>query len=123
MMFDPFGDFETAEYLRNFRGLKDKKLISSQERLACQAFAPKAARYLREKKHLSYSDVLHVHKILFGDIYPWAGSATAPHLSISKAGIENIFTLPGEEKMAMEYALKMASDPSIMKAKPGEIMG
>lgn len=125
-MFDPFGDYETAGYLRNYRKLKDKKLVSDQERLACAAFAPKAAQYVRDRGHISYFDVLKVHEILFGKLYPWAGMdrrTTAPQLAISRAGIEDMFALPGHEKLAMDYALQLGSNPSTMKAKPGEVMG
>ena len=125
-MFDPFGDFETRGYLRNFRKLKDRKLISDQERVAFAAFAPKAAKLIRVTQHISYADVLKTHEILFGRLYPWAGqdrSMTAPNLSISKAGIEDLFTLPGHEKLAMNHALHLGSNPHVMKAKPGEIMG
>jgi cell filamentation protein len=124
--FDPFGDFESEGYLRNFPKFKDGKQLSDHERLACASFASAAASHLKKSRRIGYSDVLAVHEVLFKHVFPWAGQdrlATAPQLLISKAGLGNIFALPGHEKRAMDYALQLAADPTIMRSKPGEIMG
>jgi cell filamentation protein len=125
-MFDPFCDFETAGYLRNAYRYKDKVRVSAAERMEVASNAPDAAAFLIGTKSLQYSHVLKVHSILFGGLYPWAGTdrrVTAPELDISKAGIKDMFALPGHEKLAMDYALQLAANPSTMKGKPGEIMG
>jgi cell filamentation protein len=125
-MFDPFGDFETAGYLRNVYRYKDKAAVSAAERMEVASNAPDAAAFLIKTGSIQYNHVLKVHGILFGGLYPWAGNdrrVTAPTLDISKAGIKDMFALPGYEKMAMDYALQLASNPSTMKSKPGEIMG
>lgn len=126
MTFDPFGDFSTRGYLRNSFGIRDKSEIKAAERTVVQINMPKAIQYLAGRKDLSYGDVLEVHSILFGAIYPWAGedrTATAPNLDITKAGISGIFAHPDEIQMAMNHGLRMASDTSTMRSKPGEVMG
>lgn len=126
MTFDPFGDFSTRGYLRNRFGIRVKSEIKAAERTVVQINMPKAIEYLAGRKDLSYGDVLEVHAILFGALYPWAGedrTATAPHLDITKAGISGIFAHPGEIQMAMNHGLRMASATTTMRAKPGEVMG
>ncbi|MNU33114.1 Adenosine monophosphate-protein transferase VbhT [compost metagenome] len=126
-MFDPFGDFETAGYLRNVYEYKDKRRVSAAERLEVQSNILEAADFLHKVRGgLRYSHVLKVHKTLFGGLYPWAGNdraVTAPNLRISKAGLDDLFALPGQERRAMEYALDQAANPSTMRNKPGWIMG
>lgn len=85
-----------------------------------------AADYIRSRRHISYADVLEVHRILFSGVYPWAGQdrlETAPHLNITKSGYDNLFAQPNEIRMAMDHGLRMASNPDTIRAKPGEIMG
>lgn len=125
-MFDPFGNFSTVGYLRNVYGFQEKNLVSAAERFEVASNAAEAADFLRRLKPPKYDDVLKVHGILFGDLYPWAGqgrSATAPNIAITKAGIDDMFPRPGHERRAMDYALGLASNPSTMKSSPGEIMG
>lgn len=50
-MFDPFGDFETAGYLRNVYGYKDKARVSAAERMEVASNAPDAATFLLGKEH------------------------------------------------------------------------
>lgn len=124
--FDPFGDFATAGYLRNFPGYGTGRHLSDHERMACMLFASEAAAHLKHMRRLAYSDVLKTHETLFGNVYPWAGRdrlETAPNLLITKAGLGNIFALPGHERRAMDHALQQGSDVSIMRSRPGEIMG
>ena len=71
MSFDPFGDFETRGYLRNFFCEKDPNIIKHLEHSSFVAGIPEAFQYLGSIRRLTYDDVLKTHKILFGDIYPW----------------------------------------------------
>ena len=83
MSFDPFGDFKTSGYLRNVFGEKDPDIIKHLEHAAFVAGIAEASKYLSSIRRLSYSDVLQTHKILFGDLYPWAGQdrmRTAPEI-------------------------------------------
>ncbi len=124
MTFDPFNDFETRGYLRNLFGEKDLSIIKRLEHSSFVAGIPGAFKYLGSIKKLSYRDVLHTHKLLFGDIYPWAGqdrAQIAPEIAVSKGNV--LFAHPQDAGSAVEYALKIGSDKSIMAEKPGEVMG
>lgn len=124
MSFDPFGDFETRGYLRNTFREKDPNIIKHLEHSAFVAGVVEAFKYLRSVRRLSYGDVLETHKILFGDIYPWAGQdrmQTAPEIAVSKGPV--LFAHPRDARAAVEYGLKLGSDGPNMNARPGEVMG
>ena len=107
MSFDPFGDFETRGYLRNVFGEKDPNIIKHLEHSSFVAGLPEAFKYLGSIRQLSYDHVLQTHKILFGDIYPWAGQdrmQTASEIAVSKGTV--LFAHPKDAKAAVEYGLK-----------------
>jgi cell filamentation protein len=73
-MFDPFGDYARAGYLRNIDGLKDLDEVKLQEHAFFLANVEDALALLRKRRgHLQYHDLLNVHRILFDGFYPWAG--------------------------------------------------
>lgn len=72
-MFDPFGDFATEGYLRNFDKEKDPEIVKIAEHELFRAQLPQALDFLAQKKRIEYSDFLKVHQILFDGLYPWAG--------------------------------------------------
>lgn len=72
-LFDPFGDFQTAGYLRNTSQLHDPNLIKELEHQNFKANLPTALSFLEKRRTIDYSAFLQVHKILFSDFYPWAG--------------------------------------------------
>jgi cell filamentation protein len=122
--FDPFGDFATEGYLRNFEKEKDLAIVKRAENASFMTGLDEAFAHLAKSRVLAYSDVLTTHGILFGAIYPWAGqdrSQTAPKLTIKKGVV--IFANAPEIRSAIEYALRKGQDKPYMKAKPGEIMG
>lgn len=124
MTFDPFNDFETLGYLRNLFGEKDPVIIKHLEHSSFVAGIDAAFKHLSSIQKLSYRDVLHTHKLLFGDVYPWAGqdrAQTAPDIAVSKGNV--LFAHPKDAKVAVEYALKIGSDKACMANKPGEVMG
>ena len=124
MIFDPFNDFETRGYLRNVFLEKDLSIIKHAEHSAFMAGLADAFNFLSSIQVLSYKDVLHVHKVLFGDVYPWAGqdrAQTAPEIAVSRGNV--LFSHPQDSKAAVEYALKLGSDKAVMSKKPGEVMG
>jgi len=124
MIFDPFNDFETRGYLRNVLGEKDLHIIKHLEHSSFIAEIAKAFTYLASIKKLSYRDVLRTHKLLFGGIYPWAGkdrAQIAPEIAVSKGNV--LFAHPQDARAAVEYALRIGSDPALMMKKPGEVMG
>ena len=124
MTFDPFNDFETRGYLRNLFGEKDPAIIKHLEHSSFVAGVEVTFNYLSSIRKLSYLNVLHTHKLLFGDMYPWAGQdriQTAPDIAVSKGSV--LFAHPKDAKAAVEYALKIGSDKSFMAKKPGEVMG
>jgi cell filamentation protein len=122
--FDPFGDFVTEGYLRNFEKEKNLAIIKRAEHASFVTGLDEAFAYLAKSKVLAYDDVLKVHGILFGAIYPWAGqdrTQTAPKLTIKKGAV--IFANAPEIIAAVEFALRKGQDKDYMKAMPGEIMG
>jgi cell filamentation protein len=123
-MFDPFGDFATEGYLRNFEKEKDLAIVKRAENASFTTGLDEAFASLAEARTLSYDDVLKTHGILFGAVYPWAGqdrTQIAPKLTVRKGPV--IFANAAEIRAAVEFALRKGQDKDYMKAKPGEIMG
>lgn len=124
-MFDPFGDFATRGYLRNSEGILDLDEIKQLEHLNFRANLQDAIGYLRKIKGVVRHDhVLEVHRILFGDLYEWAGqdrlSLGVGHL-INKGSVQ--FEASGQIRMAMAHALDLGNDKAKMQQKPGTVMG
>jgi cell filamentation protein len=122
--FDPFGDFATEGYLRNFEKEKDLAIVKRAENASFTTGLDEAFASLAKAKTLSYDDVLKTHGILFGVVYPWAGqdrTQIVPKLTIKKGTV--IFANAPEIRAAVEFALRKGQDKDYMKAKPGEIMG
>jgi fido (protein-threonine AMPylation protein) len=71
--FDPFGDFATEGYLRNFEKEKDLAIVKRAENASFTTGLDEAFGHLAGSEVLSYNDVLKTHDILFGAVYPWAG--------------------------------------------------
>lgn len=123
-MFDPFGDFESAGYLRNIRQDKDVQVIKKFEHNLFRANLDEALDYLSRLEIIEYADFLQVHKILFAAYYPWAGLdrlQTAPHLSISKGDVQ--FCNPKDIRLAVDHGLRLGQDQLRMPSKFGEVMG
>ena len=124
MTFDPFGDFETRGYLRNFAGYRDPAAIKQFEHEEFLANIDAAFDYLSTVRQLSYADVLATHKTLFGEVYPWAGQdrkELTPDRAVSKGSV--MFAHPDDIRPAVDYALKLGQDPRQMAKTPGEVMG
>jgi cell filamentation protein len=122
--FDPFGDFATEGYLRNFEKEKDLAIVKRAENASFTTGLDEAFASLVKAKTLSYHDVLKTHGILFGTVYPWAGqdrTQTVPKLTIKKGPV--IFANAPEIRAAVDFALRKGQDKHYMKAKSGEIMG
>lgn len=123
-MFDPFGDYATAGYLRNHLQEKDLDLIKQAEHELFRAQLPEAMDYLESCKRIEYADFLKVHQILFEGLYPWAGAdrqQVAPQSAIRKGTVE--FCHPADCQRAVEHGLSMAQEQQQMAARPGHIMG
>lgn len=130
MSFDPFGDFETAGYLRNIQGLKDPVEVKETEHFIFELSIDEALAYLAKQRPLDYDAILEVHKILFGEFYPWAGQARhelVPHLAVFKGAFDDphsvVFEHPDSIKMSVEYGLRLAADKQRFRERPGEVMG
>jgi cell filamentation protein len=126
--FDPFGDFATRGYLRNFESEKDRTTVRRMEHAAFTTGLDAAFEALSRREKLTYEAVLAIHQILFEPVYPWAGkdrTTTAPELAISKGegGNRVRFADPPDIQRSIEYGLKLGQDKSKMAAKPGEVMG
>lgn len=123
-MFDPFGDFATAGYLRNFFKEKDLEIIKITEHTLFRAQLPAALDFLAHLKRIEYADFLNVHQILFDGLYPWAGKDrmdVLPHSAITKGSV--YFCHPRDCQRAVEEGLSIAQDKKQMATRPGFIMG
>lgn len=126
MTFDPFRDFETRGYLRNFEGSKDMAGIKNAEHASFQGNIEQAILELSEHRFVEYKHVLAIHKTLFSSVYPWAGQdrlASAPEIAISKAGYHNLFARPFDVRRATNYALSQSRDLTYTRSHPGKLMG
>jgi len=122
--FDPFGDFKTLGYLRNFEKEKNLDIVRRLEHASFATGLDEAFAQLAKIKSLQYDHVLATHRVLFDAVYPWAGQdrpQTAPDVAVSKGGV--LFAHPNEIRPAVDYALKHGQDKEFMAAKPGEVMG
>jgi cell filamentation protein len=122
--FDPFGDFETQGYLRNFEKEKDLALVKRLEHTSFITGIDEAFAALEARSKLEYADVLNTHKILFDAVYPWAGrdrTQTAPQLTVRRGQV--LFANPPDIRRAIEYALQIGQDKDAMIKRPGEAMG
>lgn len=130
MSFDPFGDFETAGYLRNVHQLTDLSLMKRLEHAAFEANIEQALAYLAQAGTIDYPVILRVHEMLFQSIYPWAGqdrTAVAPDLRITKGrkgeqGYTEFADAP-DIRLAADYALALALRHERFRERPGEVMG
>jgi cell filamentation protein len=124
-VFDPFGDFENAGYLRNELGLKDPAKIKVQEHLFFTANLQDAAAHLAACDEITYEDFCQVHSILFSGFYPWAGrdrKALSVARYVSK-GDQVDFADAEDSRRAVGYGLKLGNDPTQIAKCPGEVMG
>lgn len=125
-ILDPFGDYETAGYLRNIYQEKDLRLVGHLETAAFEQEVLGTVRFLRRLPTLQYRHILETHHRLFNSLYPWAGqdrSTTAPDIAIAKGGYSNLFAHPDDCQRAAEYALHHGQDASYLRAHPGEVFG
>ena len=123
-MFNPFGDYATAGYLRNHLQEKDLDLIKQAEHELFRAQLPEAMGYLESLKRIEYADFLKIHQILFEGLYPWAGAdrlQVAPQSAIRKGPVE--FCHPADCQRAVRLGLSMAQEQQKMAVRPGHIMG
>lgn len=130
-MFDPFGDFQSAGYLRNVEALKDPEMVKNQERVFFEAHLEEALDFLRSVKgNIGYAHFLRVHAILFGEFYPWAGRDRRD-LGVGRIVGKGEFGTPGyvqfgipdEIERAAEWGFRMGNDRSQMKRRLGTVMG
>ncbi|WP_298434998.1 Fic family protein [Ottowia sp.] len=125
-MFDPFGDFESAGYLRNVERLKDPEEVKVQEHLFFEANIEEALNYLAGiRGHIDYANFLQVHRILFGEFYPWAGH-DRHGLGVGRlVGKGERLQFEASElcQRAVEWGLGMGNDRKTMRKCPGAVMG
>jgi cell filamentation protein len=76
MTFDPFSDFDSRGYLRNFfsskniskvKALEDASFQGNLDSFAC-AKGDRAISTLATVDFIEHKHVLDIHKILFGDV-------------------------------------------------------
>ncbi|MGA7071563.1 hypothetical protein [Bradyrhizobium sp.] len=117
MTFDPFGDFVTEGYLQNFEKEKNLAIIKRAEHASFVTGLDEAFAHLAKSERLAYDDVLKVHGILFGAVYPWAGqdrTQTTPKLTIKKGTV--IFANAPEIIAAVEVRLTQGSGQGLYES-------
>lgn len=126
MVFDPFGDFESAGYLRNIERLKDPVEVKFQEHVFFEANIDSALKYLAGiRGDISYANFLQVHRILFSEFYPWAGRDRR-ELGVGRlVGKGERLQFEASElcQRAVEWGLSMGNDRKTMRGQPGAVMG
>jgi cell filamentation protein len=125
-ILDPFGDYQTEGYLRNFFKEKDLKIVGHLETGAFEAQIHQVIRFLRRQPTVNYEHITETHRQLFDSVYPWAGqdrSQNAPHIAIAKGGYNTLFAHPAAIRKAAEYALDRAKDTKYLRDHPGEVFG
>ena len=123
-MFDPFKDFDSAGYLRNFDREKDLTIVKIVEHELFRANLPQAVDYLAHLKDITYPNFLQVHKLLFQGFYHWAGqdrAGTATESAIHKGATQ--FAHPNVAELAVNEGLRLGRNVKTMRARPGEVMG
>jgi cell filamentation protein len=93
-ILDPFGDYETAGYLRNIYQEKNLRLVGHLETAAFEQEVLSTVRFLRRLPTLRYQHITETHHRLFNALYPWAGqdrSINAPDIAIAKGGYSDLF--------------------------------
>lgn len=123
-MFDPFGDFAVAGYLRNVAAEQDLEIVKAAEHELFRAQLPAALGHLARRIRIEYDDFLEVHRIIFGGLYPWAGKDRAellPDRAVTKGSV--FFCHPRDCRRAVQEGLSQAQDKHQMAARPGFIMG
>jgi cell filamentation protein len=123
-VFDPFGDFATAGYLRNVAAEKDLEIVKRVEHDVFTANLQDAFDHLAAQPVITYGDFLKVHQILFGAFYPWAGRdrwETTPDSAILKG--DTYFCHPAHSRLAVEEGLRLGQDRATMRGAHGTVMG
>lgn len=126
MICDPFGDFASRGYLKRNAPQADPTKSQQLERAAFHNNVGKALSMLEASSRLEYSQVKQAHKILFCDVYPWAGQdrrEVAPELHMDKAGLDHLFSHIRDIELAASHALDRGGEPNTLREKPGEIIG
>jgi cell filamentation protein len=125
-VFDPFGDYETRGYLRNFDSIKDLDELKYIEHGFFESNLEKALAYLHAiKGSIRYAHFLEVHRILFSEFYPWAGQdrhALGVGRLVGK-GQRIQFEASELCQRAVEWGLSEGNNPKTMCRKPGMVMG
>ena len=124
-MFDPFGDYETRGYLRNFEGLKRMDEVKVLEHTFFEANLEDAFHFLGAiKGPLTYKHFLKVHHVLFSDFYPWAGQDRL-QLGVGQFVEKGNFQFEEASlaQRAVEWGLQLGNDRTVLTKKPGVVMG
>ena len=124
ILFDPFGDYETAGYLRNKLAHKRPEIIKRFEHDIFRANIRIAMQYLSTREDVGYGEFCEVHRMLFGDYYPWAGQDRLQlkvGLTVSKGN--TCFAGPDQIRRAVGVGLMKAENSWLMRSQVGEIMG
>lgn len=124
MAFDPFNDFETRGYLRNHAGAKDPGVVRRLEHNVFYRNASRALKTLQDAPVIDLERVQETHRILFQDVYPWAGddrSTNAADLNITKGAIS--FQAAPYVPQGLSQALKSGNNINSFKNDPGKTIG
>lgn len=129
-VFDPFGDYDTAGYLRNEQQEKDLNLVKKLEQAHFKANVGRAINYAFKVKNFEQEHLLYIHKLLFGEFYPWAGKdrfsleskgLLPPNSQVSKGSVN--FLPASRIEGSLEHTFSRAKSTKFMNQSPGTIIG
>lgn len=129
-VFDPFGDYQINGYLRNNQKETDLIIVKTLEQMVFEQNIDKAINYIAKVTTITDKNLFQVHKILFKDLYPWAGTDRYS-LESQKQIQKNTIILKGSLAFlpadrihnSLQYIFKSASSSKNMLNKPGTILG
>jgi cell filamentation protein len=120
--FDVFGDAATRGYLRNIAATNNIDIVHELEKDSFEGNLDRAVQYLQAAPTIRYRELLDTHRILFGDVYPWAGqdrTVTAPNLEISRGGYRGMFADPHQIELVAREALRAGNQATYFAKHPG----
>lgn len=124
MAFDPFNDYETRGYLQNHAGSKNSDIVKRLEHNAFSGNVLRALDMLRNAPEINLETVRDTHRILFSDVYPWAGqdrSENAFDLNVTKGEVD--FQMAPYVPRGVEHALSSAANLEQFRNNPGKAIG
>lgn len=105
--FDVFENYQTHGYLQNTQKLLLGQHLKELEHHVFMVHLPNVLEMLSSQKTLSYDTLLDTHKLLFRQLYPWAGKdrqELTPNRTVQKGHI--MFAYPYNIQKVFDIAME-----------------